>query len=80
MSSYDDGVIDGQTREQVREHGRRLDAMNGSIDRAEQAISGLREDVKGIGVKVGIYAAIAASVAAIVGSAASGLIIYIITN
>ena len=29
----------GQMHEKVREHDRRLDAINGSIDRAEEAIS-----------------------------------------
>ena len=37
MSGYDDGVADGVLRERVNEHGRRLDAINGSIDRNEEA-------------------------------------------
>ena len=77
----------GQQAEKIAEHDRRLDAINGSIDRAEETIVGMRGDihqlaltVNGIGVKVGAYAGIAAFVAAIVGSAASGLIVYAIVH
>lgn len=77
----------GQQYEKIVEHDRRLDAINGTIDRAEEAISGLRQDVhqlalavNGIGVKVGGYAALAAFVAAIVGSTASGIIIYLVVH
>jgi hypothetical protein len=72
---YEDGVEVGQWREKVREHDRRLNAINGSIDRAEEAITGLREDVRGIGVKVGVYAGLAAFLASTVGSIVTGVVI-----
>lgn len=80
MSSFEDGFHAGRIQEKVSEHDRRLNAINGSIDRAEAAISGLREDVKGIGVKVGVYAAIAAFVSGIVGSLATAVIAIKLTQ
>lgn len=73
----------GKQAERIAEHDRRLNAINGSIDRAEEAVIALRQDihsvaltVNGIGVKVGVYAGLAAFIASGVGSIATGLIVY----
>lgn len=73
--SYGDDFERGRIHERVTEHGRRLDAINGSIDRAESAISGLRVDFGRLATRVGIYAAIAAGVAGIVGSIVAAFIL-----
>lgn len=75
-TSFEDGFHAGQMQERVAEHDRRLAAIIGSIDRAETAISALREDVGKIGVRVGIYAAMAAFVASIAGSIVTGVIVF----
>lgn len=71
----------GALTEKVREHDRRLAAINGSIDRAEAAqtaltatVADLALKVEGIGVKVAMYAAIAAGVAGIAGSVVAAVI------
>lgn len=73
----------GKQAEKIAEHDRRLDAINGSIDRAEEAVVALRKDVhqvaltvNGIGAKVGVYAAFAAFSASLFGSVATGVVIY----
>lgn len=70
----------GRLHEKVLEHDRRLDAINGSIDRAEQAVSALREDVRGLSVRVGMYAAVAAFAASTAGSVVTGVVIYTIVS
>ncbi len=66
----------GRIHEKVREHDRRLQAINGSIDRAEAAINKLSSEVAKISVKVGI----ASAVAALVGSAATGVVVTLVTK
>ena len=73
----------GKQAERIAEHDRRLNAINGSIDRAEETIVGMRQDVhnlaltvNGIGVKVGVYAGLAAFIASGLGSIATGIIVY----
>lgn len=66
----------GRIHEKVREHDRRLQAINGSIDRAEAAINKLSSEVAKISVKVGI----ASAVAALVGSAATAVVVSLVTK
>lgn len=77
----------GAQAEKIREHDRRLDAINGSIDRAEETVVALRKDihqvaltVNGLGVKVGVYAGLAAFIASTAGSVVTGVIVYSIVN
>lgn len=66
----------GRLTEKVAEHDRRLFAINGSIDRAEAAINGLREEVARIAVKVGV----AAFLAGLFGSGATAVIVTQFTH
>jgi hypothetical protein len=71
IMAVDDEYQRGRLTEKVAEHDRRLNAINGSIDRAEAAINGLREEVARITVKVGI----AAFIAGLVGSGITAVIV-----
>lgn len=71
----------GALTEKVREHDRRLQAINGSINRAEATqrdltatVADLALKVEGIGVKVAVYAGIAAGVAGVAGSVVAAVI------
>lgn len=66
----------GALEERVTEHDRRLAAINGSIDRAEQAISNLSTQVGNLGVRVGLYAALGAAAASAVVGIAASLVVY----
>lgn len=79
-ASFEDGFQAGTLQEKVREHDRRLNAINGSIDRAEAALSAVREDVRGLGVRVGVYAAVAAFVASAAGSIVTAVVVIQITT
>lgn len=77
MSEHDNDEFErGRIHEKVREHDRRLQAINGSIDRAEAAINKLSSEVAKISVKVGI----ASAVAALVGSAATAVVVTLVTK
>lgn len=78
--SFSDGFHAGRIQEKVAEHDRRLNAINGSIDRAEASVSALREDVRGLGVKVGVYAAVAAFVAGLAGSIVTAIVVIQLTG
>ena len=70
----------GRYAERVHEHGRRLDAINGSIDRTGQSLNELELTVARIGRTVAIYAALAAGVMGIVGSVIGALIVWRLTG
>lgn len=87
MSTFDDGYHAGKMSERVNEHDRRLNAINGSIDRSEQAqlqltatVADLARKVEGIGSKVGVYASIGAFVASVIGSVVTGVVVYALTH
>jgi hypothetical protein len=65
----------GRLHEKVREHDRRLLAINGSIDRAEAAINGLRTEVAKMTVRV----AVATSIATLIGSGITAVVVAKLT-
>lgn len=87
MTTFEDGYHAGQLRERVSEHDRRLNAINGSIEAAQRSdveltatVAELARKVEGIGVRVGMYAAMAAFVASIAGSIVTGVVVYAIVQ
>lgn len=74
MSAPDD-FERGRLHEKVQEHDRRLRAINGSIDRAEVAITDLRTEVAKLATRV----ALASAVAALIGSGVTAAVVAYVT-
>lgn len=70
----------GRIEERIAEHDRRLNAINGSIDRAELAINTLSQQVATLGVRVGLYAALGAAASSVVMGIVASLIVWFITR
>lgn len=76
MSDMEDAAFDrGRMHEKVVEHDRRLNAINGSIDRAEQALSKVDKKIDVLTGKLRVWAAMAAFIAGVVSPVVSSLII-----
>lgn len=80
MSTYDDGVLDGALREAVREHDRRLNRINGSIDDAERQLSALREDVHVLSGKLKVWGIVAVALLGLVSPIVTGFVVYSLTH
>jgi hypothetical protein len=65
----------GRLHEKVQEHDRRLQAINGSIDKAQAAITQLSTEVTKITVRV----AVATSIATLVGSGITAVVVAKLT-
>lgn len=78
--TYDDGFADGQLREKIREHDRRLIAINGSIDRAETTLAGLRTDVDVFFGKVKVWGFVAVSLLGLISPIVTGIVVFSLTH
>lgn len=70
------GAIDST----VQDHERRLNAINGSIERGNAALHEVREEVVGIKASMRIWGSVVGLIAGIVSPTLVGLIVYFVTK
>ncbi len=70
----------GQTDSRIEEHDRRLDAINGSIDRSEAAVTNLKIAVEKVSTRVAIYAAVGGLIGSAFVALVGGLVLAVLTG
>lgn len=80
MTTYEDGLLDGALREAVREHDRRLNRINGSIDDTGAELASLRSDVNEFRSKLKVWGIVAVALLGLVSPVVTGVVVWSLTH
>lgn len=80
MSEYDEGLLDGAAREKIREHDRRLNAVNGHIKDMTKAVHAVEVTLSVLTGKLKVYGVMAMILVGVVSPIVTGLIVHYVTK